>query len=263
LTLINAVAFCSYNLSSIVNGLVYFDQISELTGLQLGLVTLGIMILLGGVWAVSVQQGGGIKEGAWVEEDTDESEIERIAAYRDAFSGSEHRLEPILDVTRPLVISPNPISQSSARGSSQDAPPRSPLGAPPRSPVAGPAPRLHIRTGSLDASSPPISPQRRSHARPRYGTLLGAEAPTGPLVTPGFSIGLSPVSPGFALIPRARRRLGLRSTSEGSVSTGPANDLRERSGEVQDGSSRRRWRWIRNIGSTPGNGVSRESPLSR
>ncbi|CAE6488333.1 unnamed protein product [Rhizoctonia solani] len=251
-TLVCPLAFCSYNLSSIINGLVYFDQISELTGLQLSLVSTGIIVLLGGVWALSVQQGGGIKEGAWVEEDSDDEQGERTLAFRDTFSGSEHSLEPILDGARPAVLSPDPVSESPEERSSQSVHPRSPLDVSPRSPVDGPAPKLHIRTGSLDASSPPISPQRRSHTRPRYGTLLGAEAPPSALVAPGFSIGLSPVSPGFALIPRARRRLGLRSISEGfSATAGPSNESRESSGEVQGSSPSpspgRRWRWIKRV----------------
>ncbi|KAG8763475.1 hypothetical protein FRC11_003164 [Ceratobasidium sp. 423] len=248
-TLVCPLAFCSYNLSSIINGLIYFDQISELTGLQLGLVSTGIIVLLGGVWALSVQQGGGIKEGAWVEEDSDD-EGERILALRDTFSGSEHSLEPILDGIRPAVLSPDPVSESPEGRSSQSMQLHSPLDMSPHSPVAGPAPKLHIRTGSLDASSPPISPQRRSHARPRYGTLLGAEAPPSALVTPGFSIGLSPVSPGFALIPRARRRLGLRSISEGfSATARPSSESQESSGEVQGCSTSpgRRWRWIKRV----------------
>ncbi|KAJ1311514.1 hypothetical protein OPQ81_010000 [Rhizoctonia solani] len=241
-TLVCPLAFCSYNLSSIINGLIYFDQISELTGLQLGLVSTGIVVLLGGVWALSVQQGGGIKEGAWVEEDTDETEVNRT------FSGSEHSLEPLLDGVRSAILTPEAATESPAEIPTQSVPPRSPLDVSPCGPLAGPAPKLHIRTGSLDTSSPPISPQRRSHTRPRYGTLLGAEAPPSALVTPGFSIGLSPVSPGFALIPRARRRLGLRSISEGfSVAAGPSIESRESGGEAQgtNPSPGRRWRWIR------------------
>ncbi|CAE6494284.1 unnamed protein product [Rhizoctonia solani] len=262
-TLVCPLAFCSYNLSSIINGLVYFDQISELTGLQLTLVSTGIVVLFGGVWALSVQQGGGIKEGAWVEEDSDESEIERTLAHHDTFSGSEHSLEPILDGSRPPALSPDAVDESSEQRSSQSAPPRSPLDVPPRSPAAGPIPKLHIRTGSLDTSSPPISPQRRSHTRPRYGTLLGAEAPPSALVAPGFSIGLSPVSPGFALIPRARRRLGLRSISEGfSVTTGPSNESGAGSGEAQGStpSPGRRWRWIRRANTSQKQGHSSTLP---
>ncbi|CAE7214434.1 unnamed protein product [Rhizoctonia solani] len=263
-TLVCPLAFCSYNLSSIINGLVYFDQIAELSGLQLGLVCTGIVVLLGGVWALSVQQGGGIKEGAWVEEDADEAEVERSLALRDTFSGSEHSLEPLLDGVRPIAVSPDAVGESPAGRSPQSVQPRNPLDVMPRSATSGPVPKLHIRTGSLDASSsPPISPQRRSHTRPRYGTLLGAEAPPSALVTPGFSIGLSPVSPGFALIPRARRRLGLRSISETfSATAGPSNESQESGGEVQGGgpSPGRRWRWIKHVNTSQKQGHSSTLP---
>jgi hypothetical protein len=61
-----AVAFCFYNLSSIVNGLVYFDQVSLLPTSHLLLVTVGMFTLLGGVWAVSLQA---VNVGTWSEGD--------------------------------------------------------------------------------------------------------------------------------------------------------------------------------------------------
>lgn len=53
-TLICPLAFCFYNLSSIVSGLVYYDQWDQLSWLQFALVALGTGVLLGGVWLVSV-----------------------------------------------------------------------------------------------------------------------------------------------------------------------------------------------------------------
>ena len=47
------VAFCFYNLSSVVNGLVYFDQFALIPWNHLALVGFGIIILLGGVWIIS------------------------------------------------------------------------------------------------------------------------------------------------------------------------------------------------------------------
>ncbi|KAF6766038.1 hypothetical protein DFP72DRAFT_1161719 [Ephemerocybe angulata] len=47
-TLVCPSAFCFYNLSSIVNGMVYFNQLSLIKPLHLGLVILGIFVLLGG-----------------------------------------------------------------------------------------------------------------------------------------------------------------------------------------------------------------------
>ena len=67
---IGSAAFCFYNISSIVNGLVYFNQFSLIPPLHLWLVSLGIFILLCGVWIVSIQPGsrGGVDVGPWAEE---------------------------------------------------------------------------------------------------------------------------------------------------------------------------------------------------
>lgn len=56
-TLICPLAFCFYNLSGILNGLVYYDQVKLLSGLQIGLVVLGTAVLLTGVWVVSIRAG--------------------------------------------------------------------------------------------------------------------------------------------------------------------------------------------------------------
>ncbi|SGY33852.1 BQ5605_C002g01561 [Microbotryum silenes-dioicae] len=65
-TLICPLAFCFYNLSSIITGLIYYDQWDQLTSLQFGLVALGTAILLGGVWIVSIRSED---EGQEVEEE--------------------------------------------------------------------------------------------------------------------------------------------------------------------------------------------------
>lgn len=45
--------FCVYNIIAILDGLIYFHQSSRLTALHAGLVALGTVILLGGVFALS------------------------------------------------------------------------------------------------------------------------------------------------------------------------------------------------------------------
>lgn len=42
--------------SSIISGLVYYDQVSSLSWLQIALVTLGTAVLLLGVWIVSIKK---------------------------------------------------------------------------------------------------------------------------------------------------------------------------------------------------------------
>ncbi|GAA5908374.1 uncharacterized protein JCM6883_004370 [Sporobolomyces salmoneus] len=56
-TLVCPLAFCFYNTCSIISGLIYYNQWDELSTLQICLVTLGIAVLLGGVWIVSIQKG--------------------------------------------------------------------------------------------------------------------------------------------------------------------------------------------------------------
>ncbi|KAJ5092623.1 hypothetical protein NUU61_007493 [Penicillium alfredii] len=45
--------FCIYNIIAILDGLIYFRQMSQLTGLHAGLIALGTVILLGGVLCLS------------------------------------------------------------------------------------------------------------------------------------------------------------------------------------------------------------------
>jgi len=167
------VAFCFYNISSIVNGLVYFDQVSLLPTSHLLLVTLGIVILLGGVWAVSLQA---VNVGTWTSsDDVDVSLIEDGIADETALSESN----------------PTPIYTV------------------PRSPE-----REHARSQSETAVSPPpqspLSPRRRTHhhlpGQISHGGTMPSCSPPSAVPAPGFSIGLSPVSPGFVIVPRERRR---------------------------------------------------------
>ena len=73
------MAFCFYNLSSIFNGLVYFDQFSLLPTSHLLLVVLGMAILLAGVWIVSFPPGGShkIDLSRW-SDDEEESDLEDV-----------------------------------------------------------------------------------------------------------------------------------------------------------------------------------------
>ena len=80
LTYYYTVAFCFYNLSSIFNGLVYFDQFSILSTKQIILVLVGIVILLAGVWIVSFPPTGGysIDIGAWTAAEDEEVDDESV-----------------------------------------------------------------------------------------------------------------------------------------------------------------------------------------
>lgn len=202
------VAFCFYNLSSIVNGLVYYDQFGVLSKLHLCLVILGIFVLLGGVWAVSVTsgEGGGVEPGTWRE------------------GGEAVMNEQGVD-TVPVILSPE-LQGYHPRDVSA---PTSPSGDP-------------LSPGTADSFSPSRSKRSR---RQRYGSLLGTDGASSSLS--GLSIGLSPVSPGFALRPTRRgpntglatvvSEMGMRRTvSEADIG--------------EEGASRRakaRWKWLRSV----------------
>lgn len=223
------MAFCFYNLSSIVNGLVYFDQVSLLPTSHLLLVILGIFILLGGVWAVSLQ-----------------------AVNVDTWSGGDEA-----DV--PLIEDGATDEGSLPEGITAPAPPV------PQSPE-----REHVRAHSESLASPPhspLSPRRRAtHIHLGHSTISGTNpisSPPSAVHAPVFSIGLSPASPGFVLVPRRssaqpgdpwletiRRVRSRRVVSDTSVLAGEEVEGgidQARSGEGENTDSRGRWAWLRRL----------------
>lgn len=170
------------------DGLVFYDQFSLLSPLQISLVSLGVAVLLIGVWVVSAIQPtgqGGVEVGTWVEDASscDTSEIDENDA-------------PLLDGT--LV----------------------------EEPVESPDRLIHDEEAIWSPTSPmsPTATARRRHHGPRYGTLMGSMDLGHGVPMPGFSIGLGAASPGFVLrreslsqgeVTRGRRGRHGRSRSEG------------------------------------------------
>ncbi|CAK5267727.1 unnamed protein product [Mycena citricolor] len=168
-TLVCPSAFCFYNLSSIVNGLVYFDQFSLIPPAHLALVILGIVILLGGVWVVSVQSGS---TGGDSDTCSDSSSL-------DTRTSAEAQ-------------SPDPfLSQSVPSARDLESRPWSPL-----STASQPLPSL-ASVPNMSASGS----RRRSHLRSQ---TITSPPPPNPVtsLSGGLQIGLSPVSPGFSIRPR-------------------------------------------------------------
>jgi len=222
-TVVCPLAFCFYNLSSIVNGLVYFDQFSLIPRHHLLLVSLGIFVLLGGVWVVSINSGGGgVDLGNWQEsvEEDDDSISEIDADIRPGYpvhtlpsspergpSSGRLGLGPIpmeratvsdslavIDsgYSFPEIMPNNTSSQSSPTHERRQTDP-SILPLPSLRPHYSIRPSHHRRRPTLntDTSRSPIQPP---------------QLPGSHMVGTGFSIGLSPVSPGFVIVPRERRR---------------------------------------------------------
>ncbi|KAF9786949.1 hypothetical protein BJ322DRAFT_1052867 [Thelephora terrestris] len=203
-TLVCPLAFCFYNLSSIVNGLVYFDQLSLIPWSHLALVGLGIIILLGGVWIVSFNSGGGgVNVGTWRDEDSDEPEGDGSEAYEEASPDTRDR-----STRDTILFERSAISESDA--SNYFTPDPHPH---PRTQSPGPTshtqnylslsqglderPNLSIRTGiqRRRQANELRSPVQAHH----HHSVLSPQLP-------GLSIGISPASPGFVVVPRERRR---------------------------------------------------------
>jgi hypothetical protein len=220
---LSPVAFCWYNLSSIVNSLVYFDQFSALSTRSLLLVILGIVILLGGVGVVSMPASnheGGIEINTWHEDAEEQGEI-RLDMESDALHGSPANgadgPSPHHGLGLGRVWSHEPSSTEGVAGLPSGPTPimdiTSPLGSPTssrrRKPSgSGPDPS---RRGSTHPLSPPLST-----------ASLG-----------GFAIGISAASPGFSVLPRSRgeRRVASGASTFADVVARTQRDMRRTASE--------------------------------
>ena len=245
------MAFCFYNLSSIFNGLVYFDQFSVLSKKQIILVLVGIVILLAGVWIVSFPPTGGysIDIGAWTAAEDEDEEEESVPLLRSGQTSpaAESDSESSDDEEQQHDDEPLPRPSHSRRSRSEDirlgavAPdqagalpnfqqhhrwitePPAPVTPPSPSTPAPPRARRPRRESEAERSASmrrsrstygtASPPPTFSGGRRRRTTVAAPLSPPIPGATvhgqsalAGFSIGLSPVSPGFALVPTERRR---------------------------------------------------------
>ncbi|EIW86729.1 hypothetical protein CONPUDRAFT_148788 [Coniophora puteana RWD-64-598 SS2] len=224
-------AFCFYNFSSILNGLVYFNQLGELPGWHIVLVVLGMLILLAGVWAVSAQAGvnetrvgeeGASDDGEEAIADEEdilepsprdaEEQISSVQRLSSASAFSRRSLQPrLLSSTGPPTVHrssrsldgtrlENSLSLETIRPSSADSPPPSPSTRA-DSEVVSPisttrmslAGRRRRQTMAVDTSSGGSSYLQSPQAANNSALLS-------PPLGGGLSIGLSPISPGFSLI---------------------------------------------------------------
>jgi hypothetical protein len=230
-----------------VNGLVYFDQFSLIPPLHLGIVVLGIIILLGGVWVVSIHSGGGgVDIVPWQEDQEDEGDL----FAESASVGNLDIYEEIQGArTSTSYASPSPPRLSPLLPDSPRRGHRAYL-----SDITIPDGHLHAMrtahspthdTATLLSPTSLTSKRRRSWRRDAFlglspggagmpGGTMGSgagAAPTLALPGGGFQIGLSAVSPGFAVLPRERIR---RRRATSGVSSGGEHD--EEAQEVGGGS---------------------------
>ncbi|KXN90019.1 hypothetical protein AN958_05024 [Leucoagaricus sp. SymC.cos] len=305
-TLVCPSAFCFYNISSIVNGLVYFNQVQLIEPLHLTLVSVGIVVLLGGVWAVSIHsEGGGIDVGTWSEENED---VETAISTSEV----EHDERPPHDLdyqatgsdgTVQSVSSHKPCGPIPITRHTMSEPLQTMLATSSDAPEAETSQVIHFRPEhrhTVYSTRPLLSPpfrtrfvQRRptmTSDTPRFSLHQRNATQTSNTFSPplnntvstlgaGLQIGLSPISPGFAIVPKERRRklsaLGAddierslrsrerRSVSEGMLrsSLGAQHDMsfsdlvlpvsgptaERSSGVIPLESGRQRWLWLRDL----------------
>lgn len=180
----------TYILIPLPDGLVFYDQFGRLASYQIALVSIGVALLLLGVWVVSAIQPtgqGGIEVGTWVEEDLDvdthqEANDELEAGEGATLLGEEATAEPETQEDRVLSFTyPQPPRSTShpldLSFMSDGGPRESPL-----------SPSLSVMSSNT---------RSRYRNRPRFGTLIPELAQAG--APTGFSIGLGAASPGFVL----------------------------------------------------------------
>jgi hypothetical protein len=215
---------------------VFYDQFGRLAPHQIALVSLGVALLLLGVWVVSAVQptgDGGVDVGTWVEED----EAIRMEAEESPLLGREQFEEPLS-----YEHDEREGEHDQIHGYEYEHGQEPPSSASTLAAEGYPQPQLHPRhLPGISAASVPTSPAIPSpisptgpwspttvsgagmysptsrRRRPRYGTLLPDFAPVG--APTGFAIGLGAASPGFVLrpgsfsVPAGKR---VRSRSEGT-----------------------------------------------
>ncbi|KAG1899243.1 uncharacterized protein F5891DRAFT_1173836 [Suillus fuscotomentosus] len=208
-------AFCFYNFSSIINGLVYFDQLGQLPGWHLILVIVGMFVLLAGVWAVSAQANVDECDTATESDVEDQSELNSRSAT------PETNPSPHYPSYASTAVGPQGSSLSGSIAPPMDRRVRSEGAVFPQSPVS-----LHTLSASSSQLSPPFTAHQTGISPPLPGTSrssrqhptiidpsasmrtmsssLHQQQSSSVLSPTGLTIGLSPVSPGFGLLPSTR-----------------------------------------------------------
>lgn len=164
-----------------------------------------MVVLLGGVWVVSIHAGSGrVDVGTWQEGDDElDDEWEEVEEV------------PETRVTGPsAILSPRLESALSDSEAYRYRRPTSPSSVHQTSffPTSPESEQGHHDYMTQSFTLPPTSPLGRSHSKARRKRRYSILQPSDSSTVPGgggFSIGLSPVSPGFAIVPK-RRISGMR-----------------------------------------------------
>jgi magnesium transporter len=272
-----------------VNGLVYFDQFSLISPLHLGFVVSGIFVLLGGVWVVTIQSGGGnANSQTWKKDGLNDEEVSAAVNNARDIEGSSqgdfegdniegsglinipsrspsHSARVEVETLPDLMHVPSISTDSIGRGFTQ--PSRRPsvssqtshrrfVGSPERhqfisgrdfATLVSPSRGISRRRRSTVHTSNEPSSSQHPHRTPSFNHTHASYAQISPPLLPfgtastlgtGFQIGLSPVSPGFAIVPRER---GQRSSELGLGAPGFADVV------IDATEARREWQRRRTV----------------
>jgi len=203
-TLICPLAFCFYNLSSIISSLVYYDQVKLLSAFQVFAISLGTIILLGGVWVVSIGTSSNTSSSCTkntsepvVEVDSDrgsavdEDEVTPLLSSSSRIGENQEESEEEEDEAAAAVMyTEEPVEMD---GSHHSEPPQPRLSLSSR----------HLQPPESSDSSHPLN-KRSSHPFDQLIRQFLVEGEVSPVR--GFSIGLGAASPGFAIRPKSRSR---------------------------------------------------------
>lgn len=199
-TLVCPLAFCFYNTSSIALGLVYFDQVSSISPASLTLVIVGIVVLLAGVFIVSMKPASATE---LIELPQEGQNAECLVSSPTAMNDSPTETQALLASNAGGITGPHlpPPVTSASESSAEPAPRRSPSTPPakPRSRSASHGSRsgsisngqlaglgLHLPDYHSNRNSPthesnPLSPKRtspnRSQQAPETTSQSNAGAP--------------------------------------------------------------------------------------
>ncbi|WFD30771.1 hypothetical protein MSPP1_001795 [Malassezia sp. CBS 17886] len=236
--LVCPLAFCFYNVSSILLGLMYFNQLAALSWYAVALVFLGTVLLLCGVWVISLHNN--VEDNVEAADDGVEMPFAWGPGWYDhaSWSGEEReRARPAGKNTAeghddgaqgpsavPLVQSPREDVEQLPRALPQ-TPSRTEDAPSPCPSLLHASPTHARRSVSMPAPSD-VRAERKGTISPDHALNEGLETPDrahstfahrptlyGILVERGLSIGLSPSSPGFHVLPRRAPRHSAKGVS--------------------------------------------------
>lgn len=212
--------FCVYNIIAILDGLIYFHQAAQLSGLHAGLIALGTVVLLSGVLCLSwrLEEPSGVHPGVSAVPPTQTSLAPGMGLIDDTSQSprSSGLLYPTDEESRPGERQPL-LTPQQRNFSAHQRTPSLPLVSPYHQATASPKLEAAEIWAELDDDDDEETEVEQS--------LLGSHSSLQPPGTP-------PLPPRFL---RSQKRYRSKSSTVSSII--PGNDPRRRSLDIDDGHS--------------------------